>query len=72
MLDADNKYRLDRTAFRTMTFEEADNYTRYYKDITWKERLEISLYLTSMGYKFDRNNPPRMNKSVFEIKKING
>lgn len=72
MADDSNKYRLDRTAFKAMTFEEADNYMRNYKDVSWQERLEIAWYLTSIAYKFDMNNPPRMDKSVFEMKKING
>jgi hypothetical protein len=60
------KYRLDKTSFQAMTVEEADNYMRYYRNYSWKERLRISFYLTSLAYQFDINNPPRMDKTVFE------
>ena len=63
------KYRLDKTAFKAMTVEEADDYMRDYKNFSWKERLKISFYLTSLAYGFDVNNPPKMDKTIFSISK---
>lgn len=60
-----DQYKLDRTAFRAMTFEQADTYQRDYSQESMEKRLEIALYLTSIAYNFDVNNPPRMDKSVF-------
>lgn len=51
-----------------MSFEESDNYMRNYTDYTWQERLSVSLYLTSVAYKFDPNHPPRMDRNYFEMK----
>ena len=65
------EYRLDKTAFKIRSFEEADNYMRNYKKYNWHDRLVISLYLTSIAYKFDINNPPRLDKSVFKMIKRN-
>ena len=67
MASPDNNYRLDKTAFKIMSFEEADNYMRDYKKYTWQERLSISLYLTSIAYKFDLDNSPRLDKNFFRI-----
>lgn len=63
------KYRLDKTSFQLMNVEEADHSMRYYKEISWKERLSISYFLTGMAYSFDLDNPPRLNKAIFNIKK---
>ena len=66
---SDNQYRLDKNAFKTRSFEEADNYMRDYRNYDWKERLKIALYLTSIAYNFDINNPPRIDKPVFKMTK---
>jgi hypothetical protein len=63
------KYRMDKTAFKLQTVEEADDAMRDYTNHTAKERLEIAYYLASIAYKFDMDNPPRMDKTAFRIKK---
>ena len=63
------KYRMDKTAFSVRTFEEADNAMRDYSNHTFRERLHIYWYLTSIVYKFDLNNPPKMDKTVFSMRK---
>lgn len=60
---------MDKTAFKLHTVEEADEAMRNYSNHTAKERLEIAFYLTSVAYQFDMENPPRMDKTVFCIKK---
>lgn len=65
------KYRLDKTAFQAMKVEEADDYMRDYRKYTWKERLRVSYYLTSLAYGFDANNPPKMDKTIFSASKQN-
>ena len=62
-------FKLDRTAFRKQSFEEAANYTTAYKKLTVNERLRIAYYLNSIAYNFDINYPPKMDKTVFEIRK---
>lgn len=63
------KYRMDKTAFKIQTFEEADDAMRNYTSYSIKERLEIAYYLTSVAYRFDMEHPPRMDKTAFRIKK---
>ena len=62
------KYRMDKTAFKLQTVEEANDAMWDYTNHTVKERLEIAYYLTSIAYKFDMNNLPRMDKTAFRIK----
>jgi len=64
------KYRMDKTAFKMHTFEEADDAMRDYSNHSVEERLRIYWYLTSIAYKFDLDNPPRMDKTVFQMKKL--
>lgn len=60
-------YKLDRTAFRAQTFKNAEtSYARYYKKLTWQERLRISMYLNSAAFNFPLNNPPRIDKTKFK------
>jgi hypothetical protein len=65
----EKKYRLDKTAFQAMSVEEADDYMRNYKSYNWKERLKVSFYLTSLAYRFNMDNPPSMDKTLFRIEK---
>jgi hypothetical protein len=60
---------LIKTAFRAMSVEEADDYIRDYRKYSWKERLKISFYLTSLAYGFDINNPSKMDKTIFQAVK---
>lgn len=69
MGDEKKKYRLDKTVFQAMSVEEADDYMRDYRSYSWKERLKVSFYLTSLAYRFDINHPPVMDKTIFSISK---
>ena len=64
------KFRLDRTAFKAQTLEEAAQHSEYYKKLTWQERLQIANYLNSVAYNYDLNNPPKMDKTKFSVKSI--
>jgi len=61
--------RLDRTAFKAQTAEQASNHAAYYKTLTWQERLRITNYLNSIAYNYPENEPPRMDKTVFSMRK---
>ena len=62
-------FKLDRTAFKKQSFEEADRSISYGKDLAISERLRQSFYLTALVYRFDINNPPKMDKMHFEARK---
>ena len=65
-----NDYKLDRTAFKMQTFEEADMQYEYWKKQSIDERFRAAFYLNSIAYNFDLNNPPRMDKTAFSMRKL--
>ena len=65
-----NDYKLDRTVFKMQTFEEADMQYEYWEKQSIEERFRAAFYLNSIAYSFDLNNPPRMDKTVFFMRKL--
>ena len=64
-------FRLDRTAFRAQSFEEAERYTReFWRSKTVEERLCAAHFLIMTSYGFDPENPPRMDKTAFSYRKF--
>lgn len=61
-------YKFDRTAFKAQTFEEEQK-SKTFANESMIERLKVSFYLNSIAYNFDINNPPRMDKTVFSMRK---
>jgi hypothetical protein len=62
-------YRLDRTAFKAQTAEEAaKSQAECYRSLTWQERIRIANYLNSVAYNYPENEPPRMDKTVFSMR----
>jgi hypothetical protein len=67
MSDDKHKYRLDKTVFRQMTFEEADKHYGYWKDKSLKERWDAGCYLSMQMYGCDKYTP--LDKTVFNKRK---
>ena len=62
-------YRLDRTAFKAHTAEEATkSHAEYYRTLTWQERLRIANYLNSIAFNFSENNPPKVDRTKFSVR----
>ena len=61
-------YKLDRTAFKAQTAEQAANHSNYYKFLTWQERLRIANYLNSIAFNYPENEPPKMDKTLFSAR----
>ncbi len=61
--------KLDRTAFKYQTINEASHNLKFWQSQTYKKRLQAANYLNSVAYNFDINNPPKMDKTVFKIRK---
>jgi hypothetical protein len=66
-----DSFKLDRTAFKGHTLQEAGNHAEIYKKLSWQERLKIAAYLNSVAYDFDLNNPPKMDRTKFSARSIN-
>jgi len=65
------EYRLDRTKFKMQSFQEADMQYDFWKKKSLEERLSAAYYLISVAFDFDINNPPRMDKTAFSMRKHN-
>ncbi|MGQ0827845.1 MAG: hypothetical protein ACT4ON_05575 [Bacteroidota bacterium] len=64
-------YKLDRTAFKAATAEEASEHASYYKKLSWKERLKILIYLNSIAFRLVNKPEPKLDRTVFNIKTRN-
>jgi hypothetical protein len=65
-----DSFQLDRTAFKAHTQKEAADHASIYKNLSWQDRLRVAAYLNSVAYKFDLNNPPRLDRTKFSVKSI--
>ena len=62
-------YKFDRTAFRMMTFKEADNANVFDKSISYSERLRQAYYLIAQAYGFSMTDQPKLDRSYFSYRK---
>lgn len=62
-------YRLDRTAFKIQSHQEADNTRAYWLSQPPEERFRAAWYLICSAYNIDPNNPPRLDKNCFSMRK---
>ncbi len=63
-------FKLDRTVGKGYSHKEAaEHQSAYWKSKTAEERFAAVMYLNSIAYNFDMNNPPRMDKTVFRTRK---
>ena len=65
----EDKFRLDRTAFKAGTVEEADDNVTDWKDKTPGERLEAAWYLINKMY--GTTPQTRLDRTVFSKRKRN-
>ncbi|WPQ66091.1 hypothetical protein SIO70_14610 [Chitinophaga sancti] len=63
-------YKFDRTAFRMMTFQEADAANVYNKNVSYPERLRQAYYLISQAYGFSMTNQPKLDKTFHSCRKL--
>ncbi len=64
-------FKFDRTAFKMMTFREADAANVFDKSVPYAERLRQAYYLISQAYGFNINTPPKMDRKYFSSRKMN-
>lgn len=62
-------FRVDRTAFHAGTHEENARYHARHQPATPAERLRAAAYLNSVAYGYDLDNPPRLDRTAFAIRK---
>jgi len=64
-----SSFRLDRSAFKAQTAEEAADHTAYYAKLSWQERLAIASYLNSIAYDYPLHTPPKLDRTKFRAGK---
>jgi hypothetical protein len=60
-------FRLDRTSFKATTVEKANDHISYWRNKSYKERLEAASFLIMHAYQIDINT--RLDRSVFSKRK---
>ncbi len=65
-------YRLDKSAFKIQSFEEADQNFDYWKTKSVEERLKAAYYLISCAYNFPPDDPPKLDREAFSMRKHHG
>lgn len=66
-----SEYKFDRSAFKIMTLDESDAQNRFDKTVPYSERLRQAYFLISCAYNFSLDNPPKLDRSVFSMRKLN-
>ena len=61
------KYRMDKTAFKIQTFEEADDHYGPWKNKSTGERLDAACYLICMAFKVKPST--KLDRTVFSKRK---
>ncbi len=64
-------YELDRSAFSMGSNKVSEPAINYWKTKTHEERLSAAFYLNSVAFNFDISNPPRLDRTVFSMRKNN-
>lgn len=62
-----NQFRLDRSAFTATSAVAANDHVTYWKDKTYKERLEAAFYLICKAYGIDETT--KLDRTVFSMRK---
>lgn len=62
----DLDYRLDRSVFQAMSYEEADKQINNSANLSSEDRIDHFNYLMSIAYRFLGELWPRMDRKVFE------
>ena len=63
------EYKLDRTVFKMQHTKDSNNNFNFWKSKSIEERLKASNYLNSVAYDFPTDNPPKIDRTFFKIKK---
>lgn len=62
--------RMDRSFhWSGKAIDNEERLKEYWAKTTPKQRLEVAFYLNSVAFNFDINNPPKMDRTVFSMRK---
>lgn len=64
------KFKLDRTAFWAGKHEDNEERIKnFWHDQSASDRLNAACYLNSVAYNYDINNPPKIDRTFFSMRK---
>ena len=61
--------KLDRTAFKMQTAEEASKTTEYWRQQSDADRLRAAYHLSLRAYGYDPASEPRLDRTKFSMRK---
>ncbi len=64
--------KLDRTAFSTSKISDSKKESDNYLNQSLADKYFAFAYLQSVAYNFPINNYPKMDKTLFKTRKLNG
>ncbi|HSF89793.1 MAG TPA: hypothetical protein VLA46_10270 [Saprospiraceae bacterium] len=64
------EHRLDRTAFKMQTAEQASNTVAYWRQRPDAEKLRAAYHLSLRAWGYDPENEPRLDKTKFSMRKL--
>ena len=64
------EHRLDRTAFKMQTAEEASNTGAYWRQKPDAEKLRAAYHLSLRAWGYDPENEPRLDRTKFSMRKL--
>lgn len=62
-------FQLDRSAFKIQTHKQASNTRNFWLTKSPQERFDAAWYLICIAYNIDIKNPPRLDRTVFSMRK---
>ncbi len=62
--------KLDKTAFKVQSFEDASKHQKIYNELNEEERSKVFLYMMQAAYGFVGKSWPKMDKSFFKAGKL--
>ena len=66
----DQPFRIDKTHFEILSYEQADKKINDHSDMTWQERFVLHQYLNSIAYGYAGHEAPAMDKTIFNCRKL--
>ena len=63
-------FRIDRTHFEILSYEQADKEINDHSDMTWQERFTLHQYLNSIAYAYAGREAPGIDKTIFSCRKF--
>jgi len=63
-------FKLDRSIHWAGSLKDQEKHnTKLWKNKSLEERIKSAWYITCMSYGLDPENPPKMNKNIFSMRK---